>query len=333
MKIALLALYSFGSLPRQWPVPPPPEFSDVEFVFGRTDGDEDLIIVFNALDARTVVNIPPDRIWAMIQEPPDRAMRYLYRWQRAFSRIYVPDRLGRRDARLVSYWGALEWHIGRSYDELRQEDYPAKTADLAWVTSNLSFLPGHQLRMDFLRRLQASGLEVDLWGRGLRPVPRKWDALAPSRYAIAFENFGRGVYWSEKLSDCFLAWTTPFYYGASDISRYFPSGSYVAIDPDDPLVFERMRDVVASPFHEDNRAALEEARELCLTKYNTLDLIASEAKKAGVSRLARRNVVIEKVHSPRPNPLHLADVAVRNALKPYMPAWMLAGYRRWRDRR
>jgi len=152
---------------------------------------------------------------------------------------------------------------------------------------------------------------------GFEPIADKWDGLAPYRYSIAFENFADDLYWSEKLADCFLAYATPFYFGTATIGRYFPKGSYIPIDPYDRHVFERMRDTIAEGFHENHRGPLEEARELCLTRYNTLFYIAREALAYAARTVpqAPQEVLIRKLPPPGPSirrwPLHLQQRAKR----------------------
>lgn len=275
----------------QWPSHPPQRYADIEFT-ETPDGVFDHVVVLNGIESDLTVHCPPDRVWAFIQEPPFPQFRHMHLGQRAFSRVYTTDeRL--KGERYRAYWGALQWHVGLSYDMLASAPYPAKTVDLTWVTSNKSWLPGHQLRMRFLDQLQRHNVPVELWGRGFRLVERKWDALAPSRYSIAFENFSGSWYWSEKLADCFLSFTTPLYYGCRTIDRYFPKCSYIYIDPNDPFVFERIKSIIRSSYHEDNREALQEARELCLRRYNSLFFIADEVMSASSKNDAPKKVRIK----------------------------------------
>ncbi len=333
MKIALL---NVGARPlRQfWPSVPPDDLADVEFAFDDAEG-ADHIICLNGVKAPLQVLCRPDRIWSLVQEPPDPLTAHLYHAQPAFSRVYVPD-AGLAGPRYRQYWGALEPHVGRSQDQLSALAYPEKTLDLAWVTSAQLYLPGHRDRMAFLARLVSAGIPLELWGRGFRELPVKWDVLSRARYAIAYENFVGGIYWSEKLSDCFLAWSTPIYHGAADIDRYFPPGSYIRLDPDDPLAPERVRDIVASRFHEDNRSALEEARELCLKRYNPLFFIAREVKAFVGSDVQSRRIRL------RAQPIEgfydtlwarAPMAAFRRWLRPHVPLWALQRYRQWKQAR
>jgi hypothetical protein len=331
VKIALLNVGGRRMLD-SWPSSPPEDIDDVTFVVDDVNG-ADHVVAMNGARRQTQVFCEPDRVWMMVQEPPDPLTAHHYHAQPAFARIYVPDALSRSE-RHRHYWGALEPHIGKTYDELAALAYPEKSIDLVWVTSSQTYLPGHRKRMAFLTRLVAAGVPLELWGRGFRELPVKWDVLSKARYAIAFENHGGGIYWSEKLSDCFLGYATPLYYGARDIDRYFPPKSYVAIDPDDPLAPERMRDIVASRFHEENREALEEARDLCLNKYNPLFFIAREAKAYQSRGEPKRWITLfaQPVEAAQ-GPWHLLDVAIRDMLRPLLPGWLLSRYRQWMQNR
>lgn len=319
IKIAVLASWGdlAGQLGRQLPSYARPEFAGIEFQFDVTDG-ADLVVFLNGPASDLKVAFPPERIWALILEPPAPNFRYLHDGQAGFGRIYTTDP-GYNDARHIHAICALGWMVNKSYDDLAAAPYPAKVRDLSWITSNKKYLAGHRRRLRFLRRLDVSGLPFTLYGHGFTPIEDKWDALAPFRYSIAFENHSNELYFSEKLTDCFLAYTTPFYFGASAIDRYFPKGSYIAIDPDDPHVFLKMREAMEAGFHESHLAALDEARELCLNKYNTLAIIANEARTyAGDGGAGFTGATALKNITPKA-PLHLQ--------------WRRNLRQRWRNRR
>ena len=136
---------------------------------------------------------------------------------------------------------------------------------------------GHRDRLAFLERIKGK-LAFDLYGRGFRFVEDKWDGLAPYRYAIAVENHSNPYYWSEKLFDCFLAWTMPIYYGCTEITRYFPAEAMVQIDINDPDAVERIREAVASDRWRRNRDAIAHARELVLNSYQFFPFFARAIK-------------------------------------------------------
>ncbi|MBP7461258.1 MAG: glycosyltransferase, partial [Candidatus Delongbacteria bacterium] len=69
---------------------------------------------------------------------------------------------------------------------------------------------------------------------GFRFVEDKWAGLSPYRYSLAIENFSGPDYWTEKLADCYLAWTLPIYYGCTNIEEYFPPESFIRINIEKP---------------------------------------------------------------------------------------------------
>lgn len=62
---------------------------------------------------------------------------------------------------------------------------------------------------------------VDCFGKGIRPVTDKREALAPYCFSIAMENASSDYYFSEKLVDCLLMETVPIYYGCPGIGDLF----------------------------------------------------------------------------------------------------------------
>lgn len=237
----------------------------------------DYVVVLNQPSHTVRVTAPPQRVWALIQEPPTTFHRYLHRGQRGFHRIHTSDpELAAAGGPWRASQPALPWHVMRSFDELTSTaPIPDKRRDLSWITSTQAFLPGHRRRLAFLARIRSSGV-ADLFGRGLNPVEDKWDALAPYRYAIVFENHIGPYYWSEKLADCFLTGTMPIYVGCTNLGDYFPQDSYIAFDPTtaDPVTI--LRRIIDSDLAERSHAAIIEARRRCLYEHQLFPFLARE---------------------------------------------------------
>jgi hypothetical protein len=119
-------------------------------------------------------------------------------------------------------------------------------------------------------------VEFDLFGRGFDPIADKWDGLAPYRYSIAVENFSNPHYWTEKLADCYLAWTMPIYAGCTEITRFFPAESLIQVDMDDPETPRRVASIIRSGAWSKNRDAIAHARELVLNRYQLFAFISAE---------------------------------------------------------
>ena len=247
--------------------------------FFEGEGDADYVMVLNQPAAPVSVEAARNRIWAIIQEPPTRYHRYLHQGQESFGRVYISDakRAG-TSARFIGSQPALAWHVGLDFDTLAaMPEAPPKTHDVSWVTSTLSFLPGHKLRLRSIEALQRAGL-VDFYGRGLKPIERKWEALAPYRYAIAFENHIGPWYWSEKIADCFLAGAMPIYAGCSNLEDYFPAGSFARLDPNSLDVAGDVRRIVESDLAERNRHLVWEARRRVLHEHQFFPFVAAQIK-------------------------------------------------------
>lgn len=241
-------------------------WNDIRFTLDPVD-DCDHLIALNHVPVKTTVQVPPRNIWCFVQEPPLAAYRCFEKGFPHYSRVYTQD--GRlQGQRFIHAHGSLPWHVGKSYDELKSLTPPPKTSNLSWITSNAAIHEGHRLRLRFLERLRKSGTSFDLFGRGFDPLADKWDGLAPYRYAIAVENYSGPDYWTEKLADCYLAWTMPLYFGATNIAEYFPRESFIWVDINDPAAPRQIGELVKSNLAEKNREAIAEARRRILEEYN-----------------------------------------------------------------
>jgi len=168
----------------------------------------------------------------------------------------------------------LPWHVGKSYDELSREGLPPKSKILSTIASNKSFTAGHRQRLAFVESLKQRPCG-DVFGRGARELRDKWDGLAAYRYSVAIENCAYPDYWTEKIADCFLAGTVPFYFGCPNITDYFPPEAFEQIDLANPeKALERIGEVLAGNDYEQRQPALAKAKNLVLNEYNLFNLLA-----------------------------------------------------------
>ena len=121
------------------------------------------------------------------------------------------------------------------YDSLAQMNMPRKTKLLSVIASNKVITDDHRQRLRFVEQLRnAFGDQIDVFGRGIRELPDKADAIWDYQYHVALENDHSPFYMSEKLLDGFLGWSFPFYSGGEYADRVLPSGSFARIDMYDP---------------------------------------------------------------------------------------------------
>ncbi len=181
----------------------------------------------------------------------------------------------------------LRWYYGRPLDPddnryLDMDYYISappipKTQDLSTVCSNKQMAATlHQQRYNFVMGLKdILGDDFDVFGRGIRPITDKAEAMDSFRYHIAIENHVEAGHWTEKIADCFLAFCVPFYFGPPNIMHDFPEGSIIPIDIFDiEGAAEIIRKEIKPGSYEARLPAIIKARELVLTQYNLMNKIA-----------------------------------------------------------
>ena len=211
------------------------------------------------------------------------------------------------------------WHIGMhkgasaddpgtlgetlGYDDFVAMPPPEKTKSLSTFCSISSGLPGHRLRQTFVETLQARlGDKIDVFGRGVRPLPDKADGLIPYRYHIALENSRLHDYCTEKLSDSYLGWAFPIYWGCPNVTDYFPRDSLIEIDIDKPNeAIDIIESVMNEPLSAERMAGMAAARALVLDRYNTFDVMARAC--ATLAPAEPRKMVIRPQREFRPSGL------------------------------
>ncbi|WP_372757941.1 hypothetical protein [Mariniflexile sp.] len=209
-----------------------------------------------------------------------------------FNKIYTSDPylIDKADERFIASPPFVHWHLGSNshinkvkdeflidYDFLIKATYPKKTDNLATINSNLMNIDGHKIRAEFLEKFCNTQYNFNLYGGSkwarfnqyIDNAPNgKWFPFSKSRYILVIENEKAPFYWSEKFSDAILSFATPIYYGCTNISDYFPEGSYYPIDINKKDCIEEIINVVESDFHEKNLSQLIKARDLIFEKYN-----------------------------------------------------------------
>ena len=255
-------------------------------------------VVLNSIAGNAIdLEASPNRMLFAIGEPPTPVHRILHEGQGSDTIVLTCDeqlvRLKTPPRRyIMSPPITRTWAVRKTYDWLRTTRVCDKPRQLSWITSNQTVLKGHRYRLAFLRRMKRK-VEFDLFGRGFRPLADKWDGLAPYRYSIAFENTQANHYFTEKLMDCFVAETMPLYYGCLDIQKFFPEGSIVRFDPEDPDALDRIKEVISSDLWQRNREAIREAKHLVLEKYNAFAYLAEVMEKMSDPPMPLRLMRIE----------------------------------------
>ncbi len=152
-----------------------------------------------------------------------------------------------------------------------------KQKKMSVIISNKVYNRDHLNRIKFVEKLKKHYQDkLDVFGIGFNAIEDKWDAIADYKYHIVLENSSYLDYWTEKLADCYLAGSFPFYYGCKNIDKYFPPNSYIPIDINDfAKTIEVIDQSIENNTYEKNIELIEESRNLVLYKYNLFELICS----------------------------------------------------------
>jgi hypothetical protein len=215
------------------------------------------------------VKCPPENIWALMQEPYMRGHNdWMVEGHDNFYKVFT-HHFPSKDPKYVVSHPAIPWHVNKTFDQLAVSKVPEKLKTISWIVGDATDLPGHMKRLSFLRYLQKENtLDIGLFGRAVQYIEDKWDGLAPYRYSLAIENSSSNDYWTEKLADCFLAWSIPFYYGCINLEDYFPAESFIRIDINDPKQsIETIKAVIEADDRKQRIPALRAARNLVLYEY------------------------------------------------------------------
>jgi hypothetical protein len=263
-----------------------------QFAINPPGGRFDLCAAYDGVPAPVTLDCPPDRSVLITGEPPS-IKSYDERFAAQFHAVITPHTNLAHPNKIHGAQGYL-WYAGvergdgglvprKGFDEMLTEGAPAKPRLLSVVVSDKAVTPGHRHRRRFVAALAAHfGNEVEIFGRGTRPLADKAEGIAPFKYHLALENSEYHDYWTEKLSDAYLCFAHPLYWGCVNVERYFPADSLTRINIYDiPAGIAAIERAIAENRYEAAAAARAEARRRVLTEYNIFAILGRMATPSG----------------------------------------------------
>jgi hypothetical protein len=151
-----------------------------------------------------------------------------------------------------------------------------KTKEISVVSSMKKKRLGHRKRVSFLVELMKRyGNRMDYFGRDFAPVNNKLDAIAPYKYHIAIENCNLVNYWTEKLTDAWMAWSLPIYCGDPSILRKVPDPMGIeTIDISDvPSSLRHIDYILKEDIYESRLDAIRKCREWAVKKSSVTERV------------------------------------------------------------
>lgn len=257
-----------------------PEWGGYKFIFNADDQPYDYLVAFDDLHEIMSPKCPVENTIHITTEPQS-VFAYHRKFTDQFGWLLTHVKHAYRNG-VIQSPPLLNWYIGwqpdaendrglLSYEQMEQIFFEEKTKNVSIVTSNKAFTEAHRKRIEFAKRLKANfGNNLDFFGRGFVSMDDKLESLRDYRFHIAIENSSYDGYFTEKITDCFLAGTYPIYYGCKNLDQYFPKNSFLQIDLEDyDASISLIKTAISERYDLKYKAELKEARDLCLTYHNT----------------------------------------------------------------
>jgi hypothetical protein len=244
-------------------------WGDYKFDINNGADECDYWVVFESTARNESAAVPAGRTILVLNEP-EYVRSYSPEYLRQFDWI-VTWRTDLPASNVIRSHCMDGWWLKRTYDMLK-DDRVEKTGLMSVVSSDKASIPEHRKRFAFINRMIGHFKDrLTVFGSiNGNYCSDKFKALAPYKYAIAIEAAPFPDYWTEKIADCYLCETMPFYYGAPNIGDYFDRDSFIAIDLDDYQASVRaIEEAIETGAYERHRDKVLHAKQKILDELQT----------------------------------------------------------------
>ena len=164
-----------------------------------------------------------------------RNVDHLIRMESSINRGHLPVKW--KDVPSILSYNGIEWHLGLDVNTLLVHS-PTKTNLFSVIISGENRLPGHSLRLQFLKFLTSkySTDDFHLYGKHPHSYPHykgplntKDSGLFSYKYTFNAENTEEKGYFTEKIVDAILAECLCFYWGCPDLERYIDPRAFIRL--------------------------------------------------------------------------------------------------------
>lgn len=256
-------------------------------VFQTESDDSDWLIVGDSACHDLYTDIPRERRILFVAEPPS-IRKYEKRYVSQFGHVVTPRPIKGYKGNALVENTYLGWSAGSGRDRLSKDSTKGnlprfrkisdvkkykcrKTKVISIITSLKKITSGHKKRVYFLNSLRKYfGESVDCYGRDFAPIDDKIEGIAPYRYHIAIENFRLTNYWTEKLSDAWISWALPIYYGDPTILEQVPDPNGIELIDINNIhsAMKKIEKILSDDNYEDRIDAIKKCRDWVLKQSN-----------------------------------------------------------------
>ncbi len=253
---------------------------DLRFVFDEDSEKVDWLLCYDEPKDTIKTRVPLARRILFVTEPPG-IKDYHRAYLKQFGVLVSPQRYDNFGGAWLQRHSALSWHFGIDkrqpsweaavipFSSLNSTNYE-KPFELSVICSNAAKLSVHRSRFEFVSALKdLLGDQLHWYGRGVRDIGDKAEAIGPYRYHIAIENNFVDHFWTEKIADTYLGGAFPFYSGCGNLDEYFSPDAFLRIDMGNPEASaQTIKAAIADNVFEKRASAIAEARRKILFEYN-----------------------------------------------------------------
>lgn len=318
MKKVLLITETDIPLQRQFPTSKQ-SWGNYEFYINEFKGEYDFVVVLDNLPKKVDIICPKTSIVLFTCEP-ESVRIYPNSYLTQFGSIFTCNNIILKEySNSFRSIPVLPWMTGCSFKEnshnisksvfMNYTDFINASIDrrlnkICVITSNKRLTKGHRDRIEFAMALKAEYPDkVDIFGNGFESIPDKFDIQRHYKYSIVIENSSYLDYWTEKLSDTYLAGSFPIYFGAPNIHDFFNERELKSIDIHD---FEKSKNVIKTildqSVYDISITHIHKAKIKVLNNYNMFSIIASSLnqlqfndRKENVSLYPIKSSFIDKI--------------------------------------
>lgn len=270
--------------------------------------DAEWLVVFDDIATSVSTHLPRSRRVLFVTEPHGQK-NYPAHFANQFGTVVSPYAVRGYRGRWMPSQPGINWFYGVTIENgkavsrmdleaLRNLPVPeGKAKRISVVCSTKTRLERHRARLHLLKQLAAAFPDdIDIYGRGFRPIGDKADVIAPYRYHVALENSDCPHFWTEKLADAYLGYALPVFSGCANVTDYFPQRAMVRLPAIDDIegAVRTVRELLAADPWQERLDDIRAARTELIERQNIFALIerltASRAHET-VQRTARAELV------------------------------------------